>query len=127
MRNSKIVRRNKQKEFFNKIVILILTNIAAISFLTTGSAKLLGAESTITVSDDIGFGHWFRYAIGLIEVGGAILILIPPSAFWGALLLSLTMIGAISIHFFVLGGSPSIAMLLLIVTSTLMLFKPIKN
>ncbi|MEM7591395.1 MAG: DoxX family protein [Cyanobacteria bacterium P01_A01_bin.83] len=81
----------------------------------------------IAMFNDIGFGQCFRYLTGLIEVGGAILILIPSIAFWGALLLSLTMIGAISLHLFVLGGSPFTAMLLLTVTSTLMLLKPTKN
>ncbi|MEM7758325.1 MAG: DoxX family protein [Cyanobacteria bacterium P01_A01_bin.40] len=127
MSDIKIIRNNKRERFLKKTIVLILTNIAAISFLTTGSAKLLGAESAIAMFDDIGIGQWFRYLTGSIEVIGTLLILIPPLVFWGALLLSLTMIGAILVHLFVLGGSPSIAMLLLIVTSTLMLLKPIKN
>ncbi|MGD1920986.1 MAG: DoxX family protein [Pleurocapsa sp.] len=122
-----IIRRNKREKYVKKMAILVLSNIAAISSLTTGSAKLLGAESAIAIFDDIGFGQWFRYLTGLIEVSGAILVLMPLTAFWGALLLSLTMIGAILIHLFVLRGSPSFAMLLLAVTSTLMLLKPVKK
>ena len=127
MSEIEIMYRNKRESLWKKILILILTNIAAISFMTTGSAKLLGAESAIIMFEEIGFGQWFRYLTGSIEITGAIVILIPPIAFWGALLLSLTMIGAVLIHLFVLGSSPSIALLLLATTSNLMLLKPIRN
>lgn len=127
MSEIEIIYRNKRESLWKKILILILTNIAAISFMTTGSAKLLGAESAIIMFEEIGFGQWFRYLTGSIEITGAIVILIPPIAFWGALLLSLTMIGAVLIHLFVLGSSPSIALLLLATTLSLMLLKPIRN
>lgn len=127
MNNRKIFLQTKRKPLWKRIFILILTNIAAIPFLTTGSAKLLGTESAIAMFDDIGWGQWSRYLAGSIEIIGAILVLISPMVLWGALLLSLTMIGAVLIHLFVLGGSPSTALLLLATTSTLMLMETSKN
>lgn len=42
----------------------------------------------------------------LVEVGGAVLLLIPATRMWGALLLACTMCGALMVHVFVIGISP---------------------
>jgi hypothetical protein len=62
----------------------------------------------------IGFGQWFRYLTGGIEVVSAVLLLVPRLAFFGALVLIPTMIGAIITHVFVVGGSPVPAAVLLL-------------
>jgi len=51
----------------------------------------------------IGFGQWFRYATAAIQLLGAVLILVPPTALVGAFLLGSTMVGAIFFHLFRLG------------------------
>jgi uncharacterized membrane protein YphA (DoxX/SURF4 family) len=66
----------------------------------------------------IGLGQWLRYLTGAIEVVGAVLLLTPPLAVFGAVPLALTMIGAILTHLFVIGGSPAIPVLLLGATTT---------
>ena len=50
---------------------------------------------------------------GGLEILGAILILMPSLAAFGALLLISIMIGAIIAHLFVIGGSPVPALVLL--------------
>jgi putative oxidoreductase len=43
----------------------------------------------------IGIGQWFRYYLtGILEVGGAIAVLIPKFRFCGALLMAVVMTGA---------------------------------
>lgn len=112
---------------WKKILVWVLTIFAATAFIAAGSSKLIGSEKTVSLFVEIGFGQWFRYLTGLVEVIGGILILLPRTSFWGALLLSQTMIGAILVHLFVIGGNSSIAFILLLITSILTLVKPIKN
>lgn len=75
------------------------------AFVMAGGAKLMGVEMMVGVFDTIGVGQWFRYVTGLIEIGGAILLWIPATRVFAALLLGGTMAGAIVAHFTVLGPS----------------------
>jgi uncharacterized membrane protein len=65
----------------------------------------------------IGLGQWFRYLTGILEVAGAILLLIPRTSGLGALMLVGVMIGAVVTHLFVIGGNPLMAIILLAITS----------
>ena len=69
----------------------------------------------VEMFDRIGVGQWFRYLTGVIEVLGAILLLVPRFCGAGALLLTATMIGAVLTHLFVIGGSPVMPIILLLV------------
>jgi len=83
-------------------------------FFMAGGSKLAGVEKMVQVYNMIGIGQWFRIVTGLIEVGSAVMLLIPVLSGLGGLLLSATMIGAIITHLFVLGGSPALPIVLLI-------------
>jgi len=76
--------------------------LLAVFFLFAGGAKLAGLPATVEVFERVGFGQWFRYLIGFLEVGGAGLLLWPPTVFYGALLLALVSIGAVWAQLFVL-------------------------
>ena len=86
-------------------------------FLMAGSSKLAGAPQMVQMFDLIGFGQWFRYLTGAIEVVSAVALLVPPLAISGALALAATMTGAILTHLFIIGGSPAPALTLLVATS----------
>jgi len=83
-------------------------------FLFVGGLKLTGAPELVALFDAIGVGQWFRYVTGAIEVVSAVALLVPSLAPFGALLLIPTMVGAISTHLFIVGGSPVPAIVLLI-------------
>jgi putative oxidoreductase len=89
---------------------------AAGMFLLVGFLKLSGDPQMVGLFDAIGLGQWFRYVTGSLEVLGAILLLVPRLSGLGALLLVGVMLGAVPTHFFVVGGSPLPAIILLIVT-----------
>ena len=89
---------------------------AAGMFLMAGSFKLSGDPRMVGLFDAIGFGQWFRYVTGSLEILGAVLLLVPRLSGLGALLLVGVMLGAVTTHFFI-GGSPLGAIILLIVTS----------
>ncbi len=80
------------------VVTWILSVLGAAAFVSVGVSKLAGAPAMVATFDTIGVGQWFRYVTGGIEVVGAVLLLVPALARWGALLLACTMIGAIVAH-----------------------------
>lgn len=52
--------------------------------------------------DQVGFGQWFRYFTGVVEIAGAALVLFPKTTKIGALILAITMAVASLIHIIVL-------------------------
>ena len=97
------------------VVVLWVVQIALAGlFLMAGGSKLAGAAAMVQLFDAIGIGQWFRYVTGAIEVGSAIALLVPALAPFGALALIPTMIGAIVTHLFIVGGSPVMAVVLLL-------------
>jgi putative oxidoreductase len=89
---------------------------AAGMFLMVGFLKLSGDPQLVGLFEAIGIGQWFRYLTGTLEVAGALLLLIPRLSGLGALMLFGVMIGAVVTHVFIVGGSPLMAIILLIVT-----------
>src|SRR3982750_3690027 len=96
-----------------RITLWVVRGLAAFAFVSAGSLKLIGVPMMVTVFDHVGFGQWFRYVTGAIEVGGAILLLSPRFVGAAATLLGCTMVGAIISHLTVVPGSPVPATILL--------------
>jgi putative oxidoreductase len=99
------------------IIAWIIQILAAAAFLSAGYPKLMGAKMMVDMFDAIGVGQWFRYVTGGIEVGSAILLLLPGRAIFGAILLICTMIGAILTHLLVLHTPPTGPVVLLILVA----------
>ena len=89
---------------------------AAGMFLMVGFLKLSGDPQLVGLFDAIGLGQWFRYLTGTLEVAGALLLLLPRTSGLGALMLAGVMVGAVVTHVFIVGGSPLMAISLLVVT-----------
>jgi len=99
------------------LVALWLTQVAlAVMFLLAGGSKLVGVPAMVSLFDAIGWGQWFRYVTGVIEVISGIALLIPSAAIFGAMLLIPTMLGAAAVNLF-LGQSPAAPLVLLIVAA----------
>ena len=91
--------------------------LAAAFLFFSAVMKLMGAEEMVLLFDAIGIGHWFRYVTGVLQVIGAVLLVMPRLAPIGALLLAATMGGAVVTHLFVIGGSalvPTVLFVLLL-------------
>lgn len=101
------------------IILRTLQVLAAAAFLVAGGSKLAGAPQMVEMFEKVGVGQWLRYVTGLLEVTGAIGLLVPRYAFYGAALLATVMVGAIASHLTVLGGNPAPAMVLLLLTGTI--------
>lgn len=96
-----------------------LQGLLAAVFLAAGSAKLAGAEMMVQIFDQIGFGQGFRIVTGLVEVAGAIALLIPGFAGPAALWLGFTMVCGFIIHLVILPTSGAPAAVLTVLLGTL--------
>jgi putative oxidoreductase len=96
----------------------VLQGLAAAAFLAAGGSKLAAVPAMVEMFAKIGAGQWFRYLTGALEVIGAVGLLVPRTAFYGAVLLAVVMAGAIVTHLAVLGGSPIPALVLLVIVGT---------
>ena len=64
----------------------------------------------------VGFGQWLRYFLGVLEVGSAVALFFPWQAFYGAVVLSVSLAGHIVIHAAVLHRPAAFVVYLLAVT-----------
>lgn len=80
------------------VVTWTLSGLLALAFLAAAAAKLTGQPIMVTEFETFGLPLWFMYVTGLLEVAGAVLVLVPRLAFAGAGLLVFIMLGAITAH-----------------------------
>ncbi len=92
-------------------------------FLFAGASKLLGAPDMVSFFDQVGWGQWIRYAFGVLEVGSSVALFLPRYAFYGALVLSTSLMGHIIVHVLVLRRSPAFLAVLLAVTLLIAAFR----
>lgn len=117
--NAKYMTASAASSRTARLVSWGLRILAAAAFLAAGGAKLAGVPMMVGIFDHIGIGQWFRVVTGLVEVIGAIALLVPATAALGGLLLAVTMVFAVLTHLFVIGGSPVPAIVLLLITATI--------
>lgn len=77
--------------------------VAAIIMLQTLYFKFTGADESIYIFTQMGMEPWGRIGTGVAELLASILILIPATAWIGAVLALGLMLGAIGSHLTVLG------------------------
>jgi putative oxidoreductase len=96
----------EKKSSTRNIVAWVLCVLAAAEFLFAGGLKLISAKIEVDLFAAIGWGQWFRYFTAVLEVLGAVGLLIPRRSRRAALLLSLVMLGAITFHLTALRHTP---------------------
>lgn len=92
-------------EAVQKYGLIVVKVLLTLAFGAAGAFKLIGNPDMVAVFEAIGWGQWFRYLTGVIEVGAAILLWLPRRQAYGAALLVATMIAAVLFHLIVLGPS----------------------
>jgi uncharacterized membrane protein YphA (DoxX/SURF4 family) len=108
---------------WESVSLWIVRGLLAFVFLGAGGAKLYGVPLMVEEFGHMGLGQWFRYFTGSLEVLGALLILLPSLAAFGALLLICIMIGATIMHLLVIGGSAVPALVLLALSAVVAIAK----
>src|SRR5262245_60658099 len=87
------------------VLTMWLPRIAVtLAFLGFGWQKFEGDRMWIRIFDQIGFGQWFRYFTGSMQVTGALLVLIPRTFLLGMAMLACTMVGAMTFWIVVAGS-----------------------
>ena len=89
----------------------------ALVFAMAGLAKLAGDQAMVDMFATIGIGQWFRYVVGVLEMAGAVGVLIPRFSGVAAFGLLCLMVGATLTNLFVLGASPLLPTGLLVVSA----------
>lgn len=89
--------------FKMKILFWILRVLAAIIMLQTLFFKFSGAEESVYIFSTLGMEPWGRIGSGVVELIASVLILIPRTTFFGALLGLGVMSGALFFHLTKLG------------------------
>jgi putative oxidoreductase len=99
------------------IALWTLQMLVALAFVAAGSGKLLGSPDMIALFEAVGIGQWFRYLTGLLEVLGALLLIVPGKTAVGAVLLACVMAGAVMAHLTLLHTAPTAPVVLLALTA----------
>jgi putative oxidoreductase len=99
------------------IVLWTLQVLVALAFVAAGSGKLLASRDMVALFDAVGIGQWFRYVTGLLELLGALLLIIPAKTAFGAVLLAGVMVGAVVAHLTVLHTAPTAPLVLFALTA----------
>jgi len=82
----------------------------AAAFLMIGRSKFSAHSVYVRIFEQIGFGVWFRYFTGTLQIVGAILLLIPRTFPIGIAIIGCTMLGAMLAWIFFL-ASPGSALI----------------
>ena len=101
----------------SNIALWTLQVLVALAFVAAGSGKLLGTADMIALFDAVGVGQWFRYLTGSLELLGALLLIVPRKAAFGAVLLACVMAGAVVAHLTVLQTAPTAPLVLFVLTA----------
>jgi putative oxidoreductase len=83
--------KKKVLKYFGWIILVV----TSLFFIMSGSQKLTGAEQMVDLFRNLGYPDWFRLAVGVVELAGAILLLIPRTILYAATALGVLMIGAV--------------------------------
>jgi uncharacterized membrane protein YphA (DoxX/SURF4 family) len=77
--------------------------VVAMLFIFVGKSKFADHGEWVATFAKIGFGQWFRYFTGILQVMGGVLVLIPKTFPFGILLIGCTMAGAMAAWILFLG------------------------
>ncbi|MGW0227082.1 DoxX family protein [Actinopolymorpha singaporensis] len=91
--------------------------VTALAFVLAALGKFGGDPMVVATFDRIGFGDWFRYVIGVLELLGAVALLVPPLAGLAGLAFVALMVGAAVVTVAVAGGSVVLPVGLLVLSA----------
>src|SRR5215207_1902201 len=99
------------------IALWTLQVVLALTFAMAGFAKVGGDAAMVEMFATIAIGQWFRYLVGALEIAGALGVLVPRLSGLAALGLLCLMAGATLTNVLVLGTSPLLPIVLMLVSA----------
>lgn len=97
--------------------------LLAAGFAAAGAQKLASTDAMIALFSQLLDGSWFRYLTGTLEIAAAGLLLFPATAFYGAFIALCVLVGAILAQLFFIGGSIVPALVLGVLTVTVLVLR----
>ncbi|MDX1953146.1 MAG: DoxX family protein [Verrucomicrobiota bacterium] len=122
-----VLTPRKKEQFPTKVLVTswICRIVAALILLQTLYFKFTGAPESIYIFTKVGLEPWGRYGSGVAELFAAVLLLLPRTAWLGALLAAGVMAGAVGSHLTKLGivvqndGGLLFALAMIVLTTSL--------
>ena len=99
------------------VALWVAQAVLALQLASGGILKLIGDAAMVDLFTDIGAGQWFRYAVGLVELAGAVGLLIPRLCGLAALGVTALLVGA-TVTNVAIGVAPWLPLVLLLVAAT---------
>jgi putative oxidoreductase len=99
------------------VTLWVVQAVLALQLASGGVLKLIGDAAMVDLFTDIGAGQWFRYAVGLVELVGAVGLLIPRLCGLAALGVTVLLVGA-TVTNVAIGVAPWLPLVLLLVAAT---------
>jgi putative oxidoreductase len=99
------------------VTLWVAQAVLALQLASGGVLKLIGDAAMVDLFTDIGAGQWFRYAVGLVELAGAVGLLIPRLCGLAALGVTALLVGA-TVTNVAIGVAPWLPLVLLLVAAT---------
>jgi uncharacterized membrane protein len=91
----------------------------ALAIAAGGALKLAGQPAMVEMFTTIGAGQWFRYAVGTLELAGAVGLLIPRLAALAAAGLTALLAGATVTNVAILDEPPYLPLAYLVVAAAI--------
>lgn len=79
-------------------IITGLRILLAVFFVFMASKNLMGDQQMVSDFARWGYPGWFRLLTAVLQIVGAVLLLLPSISFYGAVLLGCILVGAIVTH-----------------------------
>ncbi len=108
---------NAAPKHASNIALWVLQVLLVLVFVMAGLAKVFGDQAMVEMFATIGIGQWFRYLVGVLEIAGAIGLLVPRLSGLAALGLVGVMAGAVFTNLFVLGASPLLPLAIMVLSA----------
>ncbi|WP_433590868.1 DoxX family protein [Nocardia sp. CA-145437] len=100
----------------NRVLWTLQIVLGLFFIIASGLPKFVGQADAVRIYNEIGWGDWFRYLTGLVEVSGGLGLMIPRLSGPAAAGLSITMVCAAATQAFLL-GAPSLAIFPLVLVA----------
>ena len=93
LRLATVETRGRQDVLISWILRLAVAGV----FLSVGADKFYPDSLWVKLFNQIGWGDWFRYLTGTLQVTGSVLVVVPRTFLIGIGMLACTMLGATAV------------------------------
>lgn len=97
----------------------VVQAVTALTFVFAALGKFGGDPMVVATFDRIGFGDWFRYFVGVLEILGAVALFVPRLAGLAGLAFAALTVGAVIVTVAVTGGNVVLPLGLLVLSAVI--------